>query len=75
MLRIRADEDLPDYIRAASLDDVDRANQEAHRQDAFCSYRVLAEKRSHRSQSHQAAKRVHRFRGWGGLRPGSANHP
>lgn len=45
VLRIRADEDLPDYKRAASLDDLDRAILEAHQQDAFCSYRKLAEKR------------------------------
>ncbi|MGB5933987.1 MAG: Lrp/AsnC family transcriptional regulator [Anaerolineae bacterium] len=45
VLRIRADEDLPDHKRAASLDDLDRAILEAHQEDAFCSYRELAEKR------------------------------
>lgn len=44
VLRIRADEDLPDHKRAASLDDLDRAILEAHQEDAFCSYRELAEK-------------------------------
>jgi DNA-binding Lrp family transcriptional regulator len=45
VLRIRAEEDLPDYKRAVSLDDLDRAILEAHQEDAFCSYRELAEKR------------------------------
>ncbi len=45
VLRIRTDEDLPDYKRAVSLDDLDRAILEAHQEDAFCSYRELAEKR------------------------------
>ncbi|NIN69238.1 MAG: AsnC family transcriptional regulator [Anaerolineae bacterium] len=44
VLRIRTDENLPDYKRAASLDDLDRAILEAHQEDAFCSYRKLAEK-------------------------------
>ena len=43
VLRIRADDDLPDYKRAVSLDDLDRAILEAHQEDAFCSYRELAE--------------------------------
>ena len=45
VLRIRTDEDLPDYKRAASLDDLDRAILEAHQEDVFFSYRELAEKR------------------------------
>ena len=45
VLRIRAEEDLPEYKRAVSLDDLDRAILEAHQEDAFCSYRELAEKR------------------------------
>jgi len=45
VLRIRTDESLPEYKRAASLDDLDRAILEAHQEDAFCSYRELAEKR------------------------------
>ena len=45
VLRIRTDENLPDYKRAVSLDDLDRAILEAHQEDAFCSYRELAEKR------------------------------
>jgi DNA-binding Lrp family transcriptional regulator len=45
VLKIRTDEDLPDYKRAASLDDLDRAILEAHQADAFCSYRELAESR------------------------------
>lgn len=45
VLRIRVDEDLPDYKRAVSLDDLDRAILEAHQEDPFCSYRELAEKR------------------------------
>ena len=45
VLRIRADEDLPDHKRAASLDDLDRAILEAHQEDVFFSYRELAEKR------------------------------
>jgi Lrp/AsnC family transcriptional regulator for asnA, asnC and gidA len=44
VLRIRTDETLPDYKRAASLDDLDRAILEEHQEDAFCSYRELAEK-------------------------------
>jgi Lrp/AsnC family transcriptional regulator for asnA, asnC and gidA len=45
VLRIRTDENLPDYKRAASLDDLDRAILEAHQEDVFFSYRELAEKR------------------------------
>jgi Lrp/AsnC family transcriptional regulator for asnA, asnC and gidA len=45
VLRILANKDLPDYKRAVSLDDLDRAILEAHQEDAFCSYRILAEKR------------------------------
>jgi Lrp/AsnC family transcriptional regulator for asnA, asnC and gidA len=44
VLRIRTDENLPDYKRAASLDDLDRAILEAHQEDVFFSYRELAEK-------------------------------
>ena len=44
VLRIRTDENLPDYKRAASLDDLDRAILEAHQEDVFFSYRKLAEK-------------------------------
>jgi Lrp/AsnC family transcriptional regulator for asnA, asnC and gidA len=43
VLRIRARKDLPDYKRAVRLDDLDRAILEAHQEDAFCSYRALAE--------------------------------
>jgi len=45
VLRIRTDENLPDYKKAASLDDLDRAILEAHQEDVFFSYRELAEKR------------------------------
>ena len=45
VLRISPDGNLPEYKRAASLDDLDRAILEAHQEDVFCSYREVAEER------------------------------
>ena len=44
VLRIRADEDLPDHKRPASLDDLDRDILEMHQKDVFFSYAELAAK-------------------------------
>ena len=44
VLRIQADEDLPEHKVAVSLDDLDRAILEMHQKDVFFSYAELAEK-------------------------------
>jgi Lrp/AsnC family transcriptional regulator for asnA, asnC and gidA len=44
VLRIQADEDLPEHKVAASLDDLDRDILEMHQKDVFFSYAELAEK-------------------------------
>jgi len=44
VLRIQADEDLPEHKVAASLDDLDRDILEMHQKDVFFSYADLAEK-------------------------------
>ncbi len=44
VLRIQADEDLPEHKVAASLDDLDRDILEMHQKDVFFSYVEFAEK-------------------------------
>jgi DNA-binding Lrp family transcriptional regulator len=44
VLRIQADEDLPEHKVAVSLDDLDRAILEMHQKDVFFSYAELAKK-------------------------------
>ncbi len=44
VLRIQAEEGLPDHKKAASLDDLDRDILEMHQKDVFFSYAELAEK-------------------------------